>query len=320
MAGSYVINPQVDCVPFSGTEYLVRSGHLEGYSLVVTDDGDGIADAVLRKATDSFTSEEIADETGQTVETIEQHLDDLLAAGVVVLTEPDVHDAPWVAFARFGTVPDPQSLREVAIFGDGLAETLGAQLRDLGLTATVEPSTELGDLKRFSFEEQAPEEGDDPTEFSTGTQPVLVIARSGQSVAEMQRINSEAVAAGTPVLYVQSAGAHVIVGPYVHPGSSACFWEFELQRSRSMFDLSQYQTMLAAPGSRASASPFVDGAAATSAIPWIIELASTGRSSLLGKALMGRATTSEIKPQTILRLPRCPVCLPTRPLLRNAQI
>lgn len=320
MAGSYVINPQVDCVPFSGTEYLVRSGHLEGYSLVVTDEGDGIADAVLRRTTDRFTPEEIADETGQTVETIEQHLDDLLAAGVIVVTEPNVHEAPWVAFARFGTVPDPDSLREIAIFGDGLAETLGQSLSELGLTATVAPSADIGDLKRFAVVEEAPAEGEDPVGGIPDTQPLVIVARSGQSIAEMQRINTDAVAAGTPVLYLQTAGAHVIVGPYVHPGSSACFWEFELQRSRSMFDLSQYQTMLASEGSRADASPFVEVSAATAAVPWIIELASTGRSSLLGKALMGRATTGELATQTILRLPRCPVCLPTRPLLRNAQI
>jgi hypothetical protein len=55
-------------------------------------------------------------------------------------------------------------------------------------------------------------------------------------------------------------------------------------------------------------------------MPWVIELGLTNRSGLLGRALIGRTTTVELRAQTVLRLPRCPVCLPLRPLLRNPVI
>jgi bacteriocin biosynthesis cyclodehydratase domain-containing protein len=120
---------------------------------------------------------------------------------------------------------------------------------------------------------------------------------------------------------VQSSGAQLVVGPYVHPGQSACFWEFELQRSRSMFQHSHYQAVLQLNGrSAATTSPFVTQAAVYAAIPWIIELGLTNRSGLLGRALIGRTTTVELRAQTVLRLPRCPICLPLRPLLRNPVI
>ena len=65
MSDTFQLNPHVECIRISGAEFLIRGGHLEGYSLIVEDDGDGIAEAILA-----------ADRAPVSVETIARQVDD----------------------------------------------------------------------------------------------------------------------------------------------------------------------------------------------------------------------------------------------------
>jgi hypothetical protein len=58
-------------------------------------------------------------------------------------------------------------------------------------------------------------------------------------------------------------------------------------------------------------------AAAAALVPYLVELALLGRSMLAGQVLRGHATTAETSTHAVMRLPRCPTCLVTRPMLRN---
>lgn len=328
MTGTYQLNPHVECVRISGTDFLIRSGHLEGYSLVVSDDGDGVAPAILEGGRGPVSVDGIVTMLDGAVERskIEEHFVDLSAAGVLVQIEcASDANASWIAFARSGVSPPAHLLRPIHIFGDRLAQELAVGLLSLGIETYTAAISDLSDLTPYIADEvpndsvQSIVDGSLVTERASG--PVLVIATGSQSIASLHALNSAAVTAGAPVLYLQASGAQVVIGPYSHPGQSACFWEFELQRSHSMFERSHYQTILAASAaSSATTGEFVLQSAANAAIPWVIELGLTGRSGLLGRALIGRTTATEYRAQSILRLPRCPVCLPLRPLLRNQLI
>ena len=323
---AYIFNPQLIYIPISGCEFLVRAGHLEGYSVIITDDGDGVAQTVFGRFWDSpFSSTDVSAVCNVDEETVAEHLNELVQAGILLSLGVDAQigasSEAWIAFARYGTSPSSARLRPVHVYGDALAERLVSDLEAIGVAADCRTLEELTELQTYSWKQHDEPESDANFSLSIFDAvphdlPLLVIALASHAISSMQKINIKAIEADIPVLYVQSVGAHACVGPFVQPAASACFWEFELQRSRSMFDFADYRTVLS---SVVEGEPSQFGLAATSlaTIPWILEIAATGQSNLLGRALIGRVITSELQMQTILRLPRCPTCLPTRPLLRN---
>ena len=323
---SYLLNPQLAYIPISACEYLVRASHLESYSILLTDDGDELVKTIFSEFQHAAFSTQDLSVLCQVEESyITEQLKDLLDLGVLLEveingSEPAVQSA-WTAFARYGTSPSSAHLRPIEVYGDSLASRIVEELRVLGIDSTYRKIADLTDLSDYAWDDrQLPVDykfkqiGTDCRPLSEI--PVLVVALTSQIVGRMHEINTLAVGAGAPILYVQSSGAYAAIGPHVHPGSSPCYWEFELQRSRSMSDFSDYRTFLTS-GIEGDPSPFGVAFTALNSVPWVIELAATSQSSLSGKVFLGRLTTNELQRQSILRLPRCPTCMPTRPLMRN---
>lgn len=331
----YSQNPALTYVVVSDDEVIAKGGHLEGFSLLLADEtGRGMAVGVLDAVRDGASPEEVRDRldgSGVSLDEVTRFLSDLHGSGA--LLRVDDHDAAiadWLAFARYGQPPTSARHRSLVVAGDAVAGQLAAAVKDLGLDASHVGLDDLGDLGRFAAVDTAPE-AVEPEPGGTlqigaarrepdGTdQPRLVVLAEGTSLTALYELNERAVAAGAPILYVQVSGVEWAVGPSVVPGATACFWEFERQRARAAFSYSEYAALAAVASSQPRrAVPLVAGrAAVAAATPHLVELALLGSSSLAGAVLRGRATTAESARHSVLRLPRCPVCLTQRPMLRN---
>lgn len=347
MTQRFTLNPAVDLLPISPNEIEAVGGHLEGYSLMIEDDTHpGISRAMLEILDGGTTLDELAErlpaEIDITPDELQAMVTDLERHGVILTVDGDC-DAigAWTAFVRFGAVTPASLTREVVVAGDRLATDLALQLTSHGVKATAGDFPTGDELEGFIQIEQAPpdvaldedgtnvDEVDDPVgddelgdvDEPKPNVPLLIVATEHQSLARINTLNQQAVKLGVPVLYIQAAGSEYILGPWVKPGASACFWEMEHARQRSLFSFGDHATIaMAADTLSAEISPVVRNLVVAATAPWVIELAITGSSSLAGSILKGRATTGETRRQTVLRLPRCPVCLPSRPLLRNSMI
>jgi bacteriocin biosynthesis cyclodehydratase domain-containing protein len=333
----YSHNPALTYLVVSEDEVIAKGGHLEGFSLVLADEtGRGMAVGVLDAVRDGASAEEVRDRldgAGITLEEITRFLEDLHGSGA--LLRVDDHEAAvadWLAFARYGQPPAAARHRPLVVAGAAAAGQLAAAVKDLGLDAGHVELADLGDLDRFAAVETAPEEPEPDGTLQVRTaprgpvsdadevrRPRLVVLAEGTSLTTLYELNERAVAAGVPILYVQVSGVEWAVGPAVVPGATACFWEFERQRARAAFSYSEYSVLASvASGAPPREAPLVARrAAVAAATPYLVELALLGSSSLAGAVLRGRATTAESARHSVLRLPRCPVCLPQRPLLRN---
>jgi bacteriocin biosynthesis cyclodehydratase domain-containing protein len=317
----YSQNPALTYVVVSDDEVIAKGGHLEGFSLVVSDDtGRGMAAGVLDAVRDGATADEVAhrlDGSGGSVEEISRFLADLYDSGALLrIDDREAAVADWLAFARYGQPPTSARHRPLVVAGGPVAGTLAAAVAELGLKSSHVELGDLGDLDRFAAVDEAPPEPEAPADLD---RPQLVVVVEGTAIGTLYELNERAVAAGTSVLHVQVAGVEWAVGPAVVPGATACFWEFERQRARSGFSYSEYSVMTAAAGRQPPReAPLVARrATVAAATPYLVELALLGRSSLAGAVLRGRATTAEATRHSVMRLPRCPVCLPHRPMLRN---
>jgi len=322
----YRTNPAVTYLPVSPDEVIARGGHLEGFSLVISDDtGRGLAVGVLDAIADGASAESVHSSIGgdavATLDEIEIFLDELRRSGAILAADaPRDRYADWNAFVRFGELADPKATMPLTVAGSDAAKALATALADLGLDVATTLITELDDLAPYVVIEQPPSETAQP-EDDVSSQPVpergLIVVSEGMGLSELHALNERAVVVGASVLYTQLAGVEFAVGPYVVPGSTACYWEVERQRARTAFSYSEYMVLTSAPGRRGTVPPVAQRTFVATALPHAVELALLGHSSLAGSVLRGRATTGETSRHRVMRLPRCPVCLPNRPLLRN---
>lgn len=318
----YYLHPHVYYVPRSPDEVIVRGGHLEGYTVLVTDDTQrGLAASVIDSLRASAGVGEVHAAVSKTidvsVEEIGEFLRKIAQSGAIAAVPGESGDvSAWLSFARYGSLPKDVARRPVTIAGNEMSEHLAEYLGRLGVEAEALPLGDLDSLDRFRNMEGPPD--DAPGHDTSGR---LVVCVQGSLLPALYELNETAIEANVPVLYVQAAGSEVVVGPYVDPGSSACFWEFEQQRMHSFFSQAEYAAQVAEGSQHLAATALhVEMSALVHAAPFVVELSLTGGSSLSGAFRKIRATNGQTQSGSILRLPRCPVCLQHRPLLRNLSV
>lgn len=315
--------PTASYVPISRDEVVVKGSSIEGFTLVIEDpERRGVTADVVSALSNGGDAEEICRAVSRAkdlgVEAVQTILDELADSGAIMRDEWAAHDdAAWLSFVRFGNLPDLAQGASLTLVGGRSADTLAAAAMELGLRVTVVPSADDLDVTSFS---PTPEL---PTQIGEGGLPIfpkvpehIVLLWDGTQRAAMYRINESLVGARVPFLSCQVDGVEVSVGPYVVPGRTACLWEVERLWARSTASESHYETLLASGVSRTS--PLVTRHTLTAAaLPWLIELAMRGTSSLAGEVVRVRATNSVSTQHAVMRLPRCPVCMPLAPAVRN---
>jgi bacteriocin biosynthesis cyclodehydratase domain-containing protein len=333
----YSQNPSLHYLQVSDDEVIVKGSHLEGFSLIVSDDTNrGLAarviDALGERSSTQDVHRAVAATVAVTADEIGDFLEQLANAGAV-LRHDSAADAisAWTGFLRYGQVEPAAQRHPLVVAGGTVAADVVDSISRLGMKAEHVPLPAPDDLARFAVSDRSMlvaeafdaasnelqvddrvSEADIPDDDT----PRLAVLVEGAPLKYLFALNESAVEQNVPVLYAQIAGSDYAVGPYVVPGATGCFWEFERQRSRSLFSYSEYAVLVSA--GRSPVTPAVTQAAAAAAIvPSLVELALLGRSMLAGQVLRGRSTTAETSRHSVMRLPRCPTCLPLRPLLRN---
>jgi len=335
---TYAQNPAITILTVSDDEVIVRGGPLDGYSLVIRDEqARGCTPVLMASLADGTTASELVERLSSVaaVDDAEaaQWLEELHAAGVAVRTGALRSElADWMAYARFGHLGDAASARPIVIVGGPVAEALAHRLRELGLDVSVcadaaevewaelgEPDQDLVDglvVHAATPGNEEPERGDGIPPRTD--RPLLVALWDQGDMARPLAFNARALTARVPVLHLQAGGVEYAVGPYVVPGRTACFWEYERLQARAGQTYPEYAATQAVRPHRSTKPPEVTvQALLAAATPFVVELAVVGQSGLAGQVLRGRSTTAETARSAVLRLPRCPSCLPLRPMLRN---
>ena len=334
----YHLNPALTYVRVSDDEVVVKGSPLEGFSVVVSDEDRGhyVADLVeaLAEPTNPEDLHRAVGADRVALDAVERLLDDLVGAGTVLRTDgPADGVADWIAFVRYGHVHPPAQRHEIVCVGGQGADDVVEVLAELGLAARAVPDLDAlaaagRPLESFVLPDSSallaardPERNDETTDLADvppDDRPRLVLLGEGAEVQAAFAANERLVAAGVPVLHAQSGGADHSIGPHVVPGATPCFWEYEKQRSRSLHGPAEYAMLVGSDARGTATTPAVTRAAFSAAlVPFLVELALLGTSSLAGQVLRGRSTTAATSRHSVLRLPRCPVCLAHRPLLRN---
>jgi bacteriocin biosynthesis cyclodehydratase domain-containing protein len=120
-----------------------------------------------------------------------------------------------------------------------------------------------------------------------------------------------------PLLYVGMDGVDLRLGPYVVPGRTPCMWEVERQWLRASADSIQYESLMRVDRGRTAPTEIAVQSLNAALAPLLLELALRGTSSAVGSVRHVKVTTGTNSFHSVMRLPRCPVCLPMQPLTRN---
>ncbi|MDN5892916.1 MAG: hypothetical protein L0H93_02725 [Nocardioides sp.] len=293
-------------IPTSSNEIVVKGGALEGFSLLIEDpERRGLIGHLVDAVGAGATIEELLSALAVRGHHLaEEDLDDILThlveAGALKKTGDGegAANAAWQGFVRYGELPPPDLLSTVHVVTSEPTEDILASAQSLGVPVEV--------FTPDAYDWAAPE-------------PVLHLGLDSTRT-ELLGVNQEAVNAGRPVLYASMDLVDYRVGPYVVPGKTACMWETERQWARSSADRSQYETLVRIQEldpRRESRSAFGQQVFSSCLAGWLLELSLRCTSSLVGEVIHGRATTSSTRRHSVMRLPRCPVCLPMQPLTRN---
>jgi bacteriocin biosynthesis cyclodehydratase domain-containing protein len=329
----YSQHPSVQYLPVSDDEIVVKGSHLEGFSLLVTDDTNrGLARRVIDSLSVPASADEVhhvlADAISIEEGEIEALLEELADCGAVLRHGDRAQRVPeWISFLRFGHADASAQAHPLVICGGSVAADVVATITELGFAAEHVARLDPMELERFAVPDVSMNVADQMDGAPTGGPvseadlpdddlPRLAVVVEGAPLRYLYELNQAAVDGGVPILYAQVAGSDYAIGPQVVPGATACFWEFERQRARSLFSYSEY-AVLAASGTEVTTPRVTANAAAAALVPYLVELALLGRSMLAGQMLRGHSTTAETSTHAVMRLPRCPTCLVTRPMLRN---
>lgn len=317
--------PSAKYILVSRDEVVVKGSAIEGFSLLMEDaERRGITARlveILERGGDAASIHEALGEKRITVEELAKSLEEMADSGAILAEDTgDPGEGAWLAFVRYGHVPDLSGVPPLTLVGGEPAHLLADTMATYGLrTEVIEEPADVP-LPDFAFE-PGTEKGENqaagiPVNRSA-TASLVFVADPGRR-AEMFRFNERAITARVPFLACSLSGVDISVGPHVVPGRTACLWECERLWARSSATEKEYELMLSSLEERSAPPPTVARAAfATTATPWLLELAIRGTSSLSGQVVRARATSSETSIHAVMRLPRCPVCLPLAPALRN---
>lgn len=321
----YTLNPSLQAILTSPDEVVFRGGQYDTFSVIVSTDELPVGSAeFVDLLTDGVDASDGLDGrlTGADADLLRDNLDRLVDLGVVRRTAPSVATDAWIGFRRFGTLPDGWARgSSFLIAGSGdLAGAITDLLATAGATVTTSAleaaalSESADDASSDATEPAVDGDGSDPAD--AGADVIVIAIGDGQSISAMHEFNKAAVDAGRRVLWIQGSGSTSIVGPYVIPGHSPCYWEWERTFARSMFEQDHYRAGRR-PYAATPPAPLASRQMAVScALPVLVELVTLGDLAEPAAVLMADAGEPSVSSEICLRVPRCPICATRRAAVR----
>lgn len=322
----YATIPTATYYPLTPNEVMVKGSLFEGFTVLIEDpDSRNLTDSLIGKLQERpHTVSELVESTGAVAsyDALESLLEDLVDGGVLIRSSTDrgasEREAAWRRFVRFGVLPPNDLLMNVTVVADSDISEILEVANDWGIPTTQEHSSEV-EFQAFQRGSETNEGADQRVVASRTATPLVHVSTTGGRTAQ-QTFNSEAARSGVPVLYVTVDGVETVLGPYVVPGETACYWEAERLLSRTVSDRPYMDVLDRARRHQWGAQPAEAGRAmfAVELAVAVLEVSLRGTSQFAGQVRHARATSLQSSVHQVMRLPRCPVCDPLTPQPRNA--
>jgi bacteriocin biosynthesis cyclodehydratase domain-containing protein len=226
----------------------------------------------------------------------------LAASGVgslVLVDERDMTQTPGIA--RSLDLPLPEN-------GDqALCERVGGHVRQSGTTVDARVAN--------------PADPEAITAAFAGAD-LVVAAWEAFSPTLFHAVNEAAIAARKPWMTVFFDGSEAIVGPTYLPGSSPCYYEFEIQNEATLLlrdefvlykDDAEDEALRRVHFTLPSHAQIAAGFATTS----VLRMLTLGHTFTIGRAVRLDLERMSVDYVDVLRLPRCPACRAERPAYRH---
>lgn len=294
------VSPDPDTVHF-------RAGPWTGSVTTVRDEeGDGVLGPLVRAFDGTASVTDLADRFGVPPAAVESVADELRRKGFVYdAGEPGESRASGLTDAGIDALGDR---RVLVVATGGFARPAVADLASLGLEAVTVIPVDDGGWVPAGAEAAAPGELDDRLAAADvglflGDAPVPDLTA---------KLNERALAADTPVMYASAVGYDGVVGPFVEPGTTACYECFRRRAEQNVAApelYREFERVVAAsdndPGPRLNSfGTVVAGLAVVDVCQWLVEGVgySHGRVTHLNFDAVSMAVND------VLRLPRCDAC------------
>jgi bacteriocin biosynthesis cyclodehydratase domain-containing protein len=154
------------------------------------------------------------------------------------------------------------------------------------------------------------------------TADLLVVAWEAFSPTLFHAVNEAAIAARKPWMTVFFDGSEAIVGPTYLPGSSPCYYEFEIQNEATLLlrdefvlykDDAEDEALRRVHFTLPAHAQIAAGFATTS----VLRMLTLGHTFTVGRAIRLDLERMSVDYVDVLRLPRCPACREERPAYRH---
>ena len=302
-------DPRVHITPYGEDEIFVRRGSRSTFSRVIRDEGRR---RMLTRLVFDIVEPVAVDQVLLGYPGREQDVQSILE----LLEQEGLVRRTGVNGVSIGSTEaedtDADLTGPVRILGDGLIATVLADLLraegqkvELLLDAPEHSdSTPDADLLDRCFDEDL-----------DGSR-LIVVAVDHLRPALSHAINEWAAANGQPWMHLTTDGDELLIGPIVVPGSTACFNCLEIQDEAGRGlrnDFLAYKDRLRRERHRPSIPAAVGHLAAAWAALAIDELTQGGRSFLIERLLRLDTDRWDVITQQVFQIPRCPVCIRTRP-------
>lgn len=329
------VNPSLEIIPCTEDEVLVRRGSRSTFSRVIKDESSRglLLNTIEAFRTPVTTEEARKSASAGTDDDFDALVSHLMDQGVLV---DEAHSIPTI-YDGSSTL-DPEEIiatKTVGILGLGpVGKEIARHLNDAGTvevigvddrttqTGTVAdefvsslPSAEVTILDGSIGDEEAIESLFVESDF-------VLVAVEAFRPSTLHLANLASIENETPWMPVYADGDEVIVGPFIVPGVTPCFNEFEIQHEAARALRTEYllykESLLdaEAPELSAIAGPVASVAASWASLAVLPYL--TGGSSFLEAGVIRiDFERLDVIRERLLKIPRCPACDSLRPDYRH---
>lgn len=329
------VNPSIEIIPCTEDEVLVRRGSRSTFSKIIKDESNR---GLLLSTIEAFRDPATADEARQsasagTDEDFDALVTHLMDQGVLV---DELHSVPTI-YDGSSTLSPAETIatKRIGMLGLGpVGQEIARHLTDAGVTEMVgldDRTSSTGPVAQ-DFSANFPNSDitvidgsladEDAIESLFIESDFVLAAVEAFRPSTLHLANLASIEHETPWMPVYADGDEVIVGPFIIPGTTPCFNEFEIQHEAARALRTEYllykESLLDAepPSLSAIAGPVASVAASWASLA-VLPYLTGGHSFLEAGAIRIDFERLDVIRERLLKIPRCPACDSLRPDYRH---
>lgn len=329
------VNPTLEIIPCTEDEILVRRGSRSTFSRIIKDESSR---GLLLNTIEAFREPTTTDAARQVATTGSDDDFDALVAHLVeegVLVD-ETHSIPTIYDAASTLEPEIAiATKRVGILGLGpVGHEVARHLADagvvemVGLDDRVRADEAVSTVFAQNFESidvtiiEGSMSDEDAIESLFVESDFVLVAIEAFRPTTLHLANLASIDHETPWMPVYADGDEVIIGPFIVPGITPCFNEFEIQHEAARALRTEYllykESLLDADAPQLSA---IAGPVASAAASWaslaVLPFLTGGHSFLEAGTIRMDFERLDVIRERLLKIPRCPACDSLRPDYRH---